>query len=98
MSYSHTSVPFHNATFIRGELPKEPIESHAGYTHRGGAYVIEVGVGLKLGSYSACLVEWKPERALSVTHGTAKLEHWMVGALSYYSPPVVEVSLILVSR
>lgn len=41
-SHSHTFVVFHYAGFIRGDLPNEPIESRAGYTHREGAYGVEV--------------------------------------------------------
>ena len=40
-SHSHTFVTFHNARFIRGDLPNKPIDSYAAYTQRGGAYMIE---------------------------------------------------------
>ena len=38
MSHSHTTLSFHSALHIRGDLPNKPIESHTGYTQRGGAY------------------------------------------------------------
>ena len=38
---THTHLSFHSAGFIRGDLPSKPIESHARYTQRRGAYAIE---------------------------------------------------------
>lgn len=43
-------------------------------------------------------MEWKSGRALSMTRGTVKLEHWVVGALSSHSPPAVSVPLVSMSR
>lgn len=31
---THTFVSFHNATFVRGDLPNKQVESHAGYIQR----------------------------------------------------------------
>lgn len=42
----------------------------------------KMGVGLRPGggNESTCRVEWKSDRALSLTRGTAQLEHWVTGA------------------
>ena len=34
-SHSHTFVSFHNARFIRGDLPNKAIVSHVSYTQKG---------------------------------------------------------------
>ena len=39
--HSHMLVSFPSARFIRRDLPNKPIEAHAVYTQRGGAYGIE---------------------------------------------------------
>ena len=34
-------VSVYNARFTRGDLPNKSVESHTGYTQRGGAYTTE---------------------------------------------------------
>ena len=102
-----------------GGWANKPIESHAGYTQRGGAYTIEasrVCMGpwnpgywpspqVETRALSQAIwpkwwhgpVEWKSGRTPRVTHGTAKLQRWVVGDPSDCQP-VVEVPLILASR
>lgn len=78
-------MSFHNARFISGDLPNKPIELHAGFIQKGGAYeIVQSQVasvdgegGIKLGgSYSGSThwAEWKSRWTRSVTRGTAKLE------------------------
>lgn len=42
-SHSHMLASFHSAKLLPGDLPSEPMESHAGYTQRGRVYVIKAG-------------------------------------------------------
>ena len=60
----------------------------------------EVGVGLKPGGHSGGmhLLDQKSSRALSVTCGTAKLQHCVVRALSSFSPCILFSSFFLFVR
>lgn len=37
---THICVSFHSASFIRGDLSKDPVRLLPGYIHKGGAYMI----------------------------------------------------------
>ena len=60
----------------------------------------QVGFDLNPGGCSGamCLVERKSRRAPSMIHGTARLQRWVVGALSSYSQQWRCIPLICVSR
>lgn len=96
-------MSFHNASFIRGNLPNKPIELHAVYTQRGSLCNrreqrehLDGSPGNWQCPQVACIQWTEVWRALSMTHGTAKLKHWVVRTLSCYSPQGVEVPLIYV--